>query len=550
MPARSGRTEVTTITPALVKATGRRQKALRILMIVSEARPYSKTGGLADVGAALPRALARLGHDVTLITPRYRGVGEGRVAARVSVEVAGHRFHTRLLDAGAGDEAAARQPGSATILLLDCPELYDRDGIYYDRTGDFADNPVRYAVLSAAAIDWATTQPAFDVVHSHDWQGGLAPVYARRIGVPTVFTIHNLAYQGVFDKAWVPRLGLRWDDFTIDGFEFFDRLSFIKSGINLSTAITTVSPTYAEEIQRPEYGNGLDGVIRRRRGALAGILNGIDPDEWNPAADPYLPAPFDRADLSGKQAAKRALLELFGFTVTPGLLARPVVGMVSRMVDQKGLDLIAAVAGELTALDATFVIVGTGEPKYQDMWRVLARSRPDRISAFIGFDERRAHLVEGGSDIFMMPSRFEPCGLNQMYSLRYGTVPVVRAVGGLVDTVRPFNPRSGQGNGFLFAHYDPRAFLDALRAALAAYPDRTLWTRLQNNGMKADFSWDRSAGEYVKMYRRLGPQREPGPQKAQKKSGPQKAQKAQREPGPQKAQRAQRNRRSRAASKM
>jgi starch synthase len=505
-------------------------------MIASEAQPFSKTGGLADVAAALPRALGRLGHDVTLITPRYRGVPDGPVAATVSIEVAAHRFTARLMEAGPRrEDAAAGQAGSSRVLLLDCPELYDRDGIYFDRFGDFVDNPIRYAVLSAAAIDWASTQPPFDVLHAHDWQAGLVPVYARALGAAhlrtsaprtsaprtsaprtfaprtsaprtsaplTVLTIHNLAYQGVFDKIWVPRLGLRWDDFTIDGFEYFDRVSFLKAGINFSTAITTVSPTYAEEMQRPEYGNGLDGVIRRRGDALVGILNGIDPDEWNPAADPHLPAPFAIDDLSGKRAAKRALLETFGFPITDELLARPAIGMVSRMVDQKGLDLIAAVAGELTALGATFVIVGTGEPKYQDMWRALSRVRPDRISAFIGFDERRAHLVEGGSDIFMMPSRFEPCGLNQMYSLRYGTVPVVRAVGGLVDTVRPFNPGNGQGNGFLFAHYDPRAFLDALRSALAVYPNKKLWTRLQKNGMTADFSWDRSAGEYVKMYTR------------------------------------------------
>ena len=478
------------------EAEGRKLKALRVLMIASEAQPYSKTGGLADVAAALPKALARLGHDVTLVTPRYRGVTDGPVVGTVSIEVAGHRFDTRLM----------KPREDAAVLLLDCPELYDRDGIYYDTSGDFADNPVRYAALSAAAIEWATTQPPFDVIHAHDWQGGLAAAYARRLGdVRTVFTVHNLAYQGVFDKTWVPRLGLRWEDFTINGFEFFDRLSFMKAGLNLSTAITTVSPTYAEEIQRPEYGNGLDGVIRRRREVLSGILNGIDPDEWNPAADPHLPAPFDATDLSGKQAAKRALLERFGFNVTGELLARPVIGMVSRMVDQKGLDLIAAAAGELARLDATFVVVGTGDAKYQEMWRALSRLQPDRISAFIGFDERRAHLVEGGSDLFMMPSRFEPCGLNQMYSLRYGTVPVVRAVGGLVDTVRPFNPRNGHGTGFVFAQYHPRVFLDTLRAALDVYPNKKLWTRLQKNGMKADFSWDRSAGEYVKMYKRLKP---------------------------------------------
>ncbi len=513
-------------------------------MIASEAQPFSKTGGLADVATALPRALGRLGHDVTLITPRYRGVTDGSVVATLSVEVAAHRFTARLLEPRLRADASATHAGSFRILLLDCPELYDRDGIYYDATGDFADNPVRYAFLAAAAVDWAATQPPFDVLHSHDWQGGLAPLYVRTVRtvrtvptVPTVFTIHNLAYQGVFDKSWVPRLGLGWDGFTMDGFEFFDRLSFMKAGINLSDAITTVSPTYAEEMQRPEYGNALDGVIRRRRDVLYGILNGIDPDEWNPLADPHLPAPFDAEDLSGKQAAKRALLEAFGFSISDALLARPVIGMVSRMVDQKGLDLIAAAAGDLADLDATFVIVGTGDPRYQDMWRTLARVRPDRISAFIGFDEHRAHLVEGGADIFLMPSRFEPCGLNQMYSLRYGTVPVVRAVGGLVDTVRPYNPRNGQGTGFLFSEYHPRAMMQALGAAIAAYPNKKIWTRLQKNGMGTDFSWDRSAGEYVKMYTRLKPQK--APLKARTTTGPRKAQKASIAPGPQTAPKAQ-----------
>jgi starch synthase len=474
------------------------ESGLRILMVASEAQPFSKTGGLADVATSLPRALGRLGHDVTVVTPRYRGVADGPVAGSVSVEVAGYRFNARLIDAPIG-------PG-ARVLLADSPELFDRAGIYYDATGDYPDNPVRFAFLSAAAVDWAAQQAEpFDIIHSHDWQGGLTSVYARALArrAPTVFTIHNLAYQGVFDKNWVPRLGLGWEDFTINGFEFFDRLSFMKAGINLADAVTTVSPTYADEIQRPEYGYGLDGVMRARQGALTGILNGIDHDEWNPAGDAHLPAPFDAAHLSGKAEAKRALLEAFGFHVTDALVTRPVVGMVSRMVDQKGLDLIAAVASELPTLPATFVIVGTGEPRYQDMWTALSRAFPERIGAFIGFDERRAHLVEGGADIFLMPSRFEPCGLNQMYSLRYGTVPVVRAVGGLVDTVRPYNPKNGQGTGFLFADYHPRAMMHALGNALAAFPNKKVWTRLQKNGMKADFSWDRSAGEYVKMYRLL-----------------------------------------------
>lgn len=486
------------------------KQALRILMIASEAHPFSKTGGLADVATSLPKALGRLGHDVTLVTPRYRGIDVGAASASVRREVAGRVFEAGMVEAPLG-------PG-ARVLLVDCPALYDRPGIYTERGVDYPDNAVRYAFLTAAALDWAIRQPEpFHIVHAHDWQAGLAAAYLRAIpisrpglsgvgGLPvpgTVFTIHNLAYQGIFDKTWVPRLGLRWEDFTLDGFEFFDRLSFLKAGINLSGAVTTVSPTYAEEIQRPEYGSGFEGVMRARREALVGILNGIDDTEWNPAADPLLPAPFCAADLSGKAESKRALLEIFGFPVDAATLARPIIGMVSRMVDQKGLDLIAEVAADLPSFDATFIVVGTGDPKYQDMWTALARWRPDRVGAFIGFDERRAHLVEAGADMFLMPSQFEPCGLNQMYSLRYGTVPIVRAVGGLVDTVRPYNPRNGQGNGFLFAEYHAGAMLRALGSALAAFPNKKLWTRLQKNGMKADFSWDRSAAEYVKLYRRV-----------------------------------------------
>jgi starch synthase len=499
--------------PRVAKPKSLASRRLRILMVASEAQPFSKTGGLADVATALPKALGRLGHDVTLVTPRYRGAPEGPAVASASVVVSDHLFQARFLEHQIG-------PG-ARVLLLDCPELYDRAGIYYEGGLDYPDNPIRYAMLSAAAIEWARQQAEpIDIVHAHDWQAGLTPIYARTLGTPgtpgtlgtlgppaTVLTIHNLAYQGVFEKTWVPRLGLNWQDFTIAGFEFFDRLSFLKAGINFAGAVTTVSPTYAEEIQRPEYGDGLDGVIRARRDHLTGILNGIDTDEWNPAADAFLPQPFDADRIENKSASKRALLERFGMASTDITMRRPIIGMVSRMVDQKGLDLIAAAAGTLAGLDATFTIVGTGDPLYQDMWRRLSLLYPDRISAFVGFDEQRAHLVEAGADIFLMPSRFEPCGLNQMYSLRYGTVPVVRAVGGLVDTVRPYNPKNGQGNGFLFSDYAPAAMLRALGAALEAFGNKKIWSRLQKNGMRADFSWDRSAAEYVKIYTRLRPSR-------------------------------------------
>jgi starch synthase len=475
-------------------------KGLRILMVASEAQPFSKTGGLADVAAALPRALGRLGHDVTVLTPRYRGIEAGTPVGAVSAEIAGRVFQGEIVEEPLG-------PGARAI-FVDCPPLYDRPGIYNEGGVDYPDNAVRYAFLSAAAIEFVARQAdPIDILHAHDWQGGLAPLYARTLPRKrrpgTVFTIHNLAYQGVFDKSWVVRLGLDWRDFTIAGFEFYDQISFLKAGINYADAITTVSPTYAEEIQRPEYGHGLDGAMRVRRGVLTGILNGIDADEWNPAADPFLPKPYDAAHLGAKAASKRALLERFRLPVTRESLARPVIGMVSRMVDQKGLDLIAAVAGDLVSIGASFVVVGTGEPRYQAMWERLAQIRPDRVGVFVGFDESRAHLVEGGADMFLMPSRFEPCGLNQMYSMRYGTVPVVRAVGGLVDTVRPYNASNGQGTGFLFSEYTPGAMLDALGRAISAFENRKIWTRLQKNGMRADFSWDRSAAEYVKMYKRI-----------------------------------------------
>jgi starch synthase len=472
-------------------------KSLRILMIASEAYPFSKTGGLADVATALSKALGRLGHEVTLITPRYRGMAAGTPLDQGRVHVGGVWWPVSFGEAVLG-------PG-ARVLFLDCPPLYDRPGIYNEDGADYLDNAVRFAVLGGAAVDWIARQSApHHIVHAHDWQAGLAPLYLRRATDPgTVFTIHNLAYQGIMDKAWVPRLGLSWADFTIAGFEFYDRLSFLKAGVNFAAAVTTVSPTYAEEIQRPEYGNGFDGVMRARSGALTGILNGIDTDEWDPRHDRFLPAPYDASDLSGKGAAKRTLLDSFGLPVSEESLAGPVVGMVSRMVDQKGLDLIAAIAPELPAL-GTFVVLGTGEPRYQDMWRSLAASQPERVAVHIGYDERRAHLIEAGGDIFMMPSRFEPCGLNQMYSLRYGTVPVVRAVGGLVDTVRPYDPRNGRGTGFLFADYTPAALRDSLQTAVSLYgSNRAAWTRLQKNGMRKDFSWDRSAAEYVKVYKRV-----------------------------------------------
>jgi starch synthase len=479
-------------------------KRRSVLFIASEAQPFAKSGGLADVVGALPPALARLGWEVTVAVPRYRGVDAGSLVERVLMTVGGYAHEVAYFDAPLGDSARA--------ILIDCPALYDRDTLYGPNNTDYSDNPRRFAVLVRAALEFAGRRRKGPlVVHAHDWQAGLAPVYLRTLyaahpvvgGVPSVLTIHNLAYQGNFAPDWLPRLDLGWDQFTTEGMEYWGQISFLKGGINNADAITTVSPRYAEEIQTLEAGSGFDGIIRARRDRLVGILNGIDIDAWDPRRDRFLPAAYGRDDLSGKLASKREVLARYGLPVTEDLLARPLIGMVSRMVDQKGLDLIAALANELPRLPASFVILGTGDPIYQNFWLQMAAAHPARIGVRVGFDESLAHLIEAGADMFLMPSRFEPCGLNQMYSLRYGTVPIVRAVGGLADTVREVSSDARPPNGFVFHDYAPEALLEAIRRALNVFADPARWRALQAAGMAEDHSWDRSAAEYVKIYDRV-----------------------------------------------
>jgi starch synthase len=491
------------------------RRVKRALLIGSEALPFSKTGGLGDVLGALPPALARLGWDVTLILPKYRGTSPGgTLVERLPVTVGAFSREASLHQSTLGD---------ARVLLVDCPDLYDRDAIYGVGNDDYPDSPLRFAFLVRTALEWAARpERKPSIVHAHDWQAGLAPVYLRTryaahpvlAGTPSVFTIHNLAYQGLAEADWLPRLDLSWDLLSIDRMEYWGRISLLKGGITDATLVTTVSPRYAGEIQTPEFGFGFDGVLRSRAGALAGVMNGIDTSVWDPARDPWLPAPYSAADLSGKARAKRALLERFGLPAGAQAMARPLIGMVSRLIDQKGFDLVAAAADDLARLDVSFAVVGTGEARYEDMWRDLAASHPGRIGVYIGFDEGRAHLVEGGADIFLMPSRFEPCGLNQMYSLRYGTVPVVRGVGGLADTVRDAGPEDGRlprgANGFVFHEASAAALLGAVRRALAQFARPRRWRALQGAGMRADHSWDRSAREYVKIYGRALEEARPG----------------------------------------
>jgi starch synthase len=482
-------------------------------VVASEVTPWAKTGGLADVTGSLPQALEDLGHHLTVILPRYRGIdttGCDVVDRHVTLGalVTDVRFHIRPLSE------------RRRVVFVDSPAQFDRPGLYATEGRDFADNADRFALLAAGALEFATAHGAApDVIHAHDWQTGLVSVLARSVpryrealsATALVFTVHNLTYQGVFDRDVVPRLGLPWSVFRMETGEFWGRFSFLKAGLTTSDVVTTVSPTYASETLGAETGAGLDGVLRTLGDRYVGILNGIDTRVWDPAADPLIPAPYDVGNLDGKAACKRALLARFNLPLGDDALARPVVAMVSRLVAQKGLELVRAAADELAGLDATWIFVGAGDETYERFLTELAERFPSRVAVHVGFDEALAHLVEAGADLFVMPSVFEPCGLNQMYSLRYGTVPVVTAVGGLDDTVQPYTIRARHANGFKFRDQSVPVFVRTMRQALRLYHDKAAWRPLMERGMAADHSWQTSAREYVKVYRRarrLAPARE------------------------------------------
>jgi starch synthase len=479
-------------------------------MVVPEARPFAKTGGLADVAGALPRALARLGHRVTLVMPRYRAIEPDPADMRTPFDLTigpqrqPIEYVERSLDQG------------YRAIFVDAPGLFDRPALYGVGNDDYPDNWYRFAVLSLAALERVRAEgEAPSVIHAHDWQTGLVAVYLRTRfasdpvlrAVPAVFTIHNLAFQGLFSPSVLPLVGLGWDLVHVDALEFWGKISYLKGGINFSQKITTVSATYAREILTPELGFGFDGVLARRAADLVGILNGIDTDAWNPETDPHLPKPFSATRLDGKRVAKRELLDTFGLPSDQESMARPVIGLVSRLTDQKGFDLIERAADRLMALDATWAVLGSGDPRYERFWTALASLHPTRVGVRIGFDEHLAHLIEGGADLFLMPSRFEPCGLNQMYSLRYATLPIVRATGGLDDTVTDADEAAGKGTGFKFRDYSPDALVAAVTRAIEAYRDPRRWRTLQRSAMRQDHSWDVSAREYVKVYRDAGRKR-------------------------------------------
>ncbi len=477
---------------------------MRIVFIASECVPYSKTGGLADVVGALPGALAELGHDVEVLIPRYRMTKPGpalRGASSVTVPLSsGYKF-AEIQDGGVAK--------GVRHYFVDCPELFDREGLYQTREGnDYPDNAVRFAAFSLASIEFLKRRDSPPtVIHCHDWQTSLTPVFLKKLythdpffrETSTVLTIHNLGYQGLFPPDVLPRISLDASLFSIDGVEFFGRVNLLKGGILFSDFITTVSNKYASEIQSPEFGYGLDGVLRSRARRLRGILNGADYDVWNPATDNLIPARYTPQNLEGKRVCKKELLRKMG--ASNPAMDRPVIGIVSRFATQKGFDLIALIAEELMKTDVYIVALGAGEPEYESLFQTLATTYPASFFVKIGYDNELAHQIEAGADIFLMPSRYEPCGLNQIYSLKYGTAPVVRATGGLDDSIEEFD--GTRGTGFKFIEYSAAALLAALREAIETYSQRSSWVRLMQNGMKKDFSWAASARAYSEIYRQL-----------------------------------------------
>jgi starch synthase len=468
----------------------------RVLMVSSEVAPLCKTGGLADVLGSLPAALRAIGEEVAVVLPNYLDLqlpSEPTEAwPEFPLRCGPNTFPTRIL---------SLEHNGVTHYLIDTPALFARHGIYGGAAGDFPDNPVRYAVLSLGAIAVSRFLFRPDILHCHDWQSSLAPIYLRTtyspdptyLGIRTLLTIHNLGYQGRYGSYVMGDIGLPMSLFHRDALEYFGDVNYLKGGIAFADAINTVSPNYAREIQTPEYGFGLDGFLRARASRLSGILNGVDYSEWNPETDPHIARNYSASNLAGKRECKRALLAELGL---PDSLDRPLIGIISRFADQKGFDLVEQIAAGIAVEGVAVAVLGSGEPRFEDSFRQFAQIWPHVFGVRIGYDNALAHRIEAGADMFLMPSRYEPCGLSQIYSLRYGTIPIVRATGGLDDTIDP-------GTGFKFWDYSPWSLMGAIRSALEAWRDRKQWTEMMVHSMAKDFSWQVSAAEYAGLYRRL-----------------------------------------------
>lgn len=477
---------------------------MHIVFAASECTPWAKTGGLADVVGALPAELKKLGHRITTFIPYYRQVAQKMPNLPVKLESVTIPFShynrfVRVLDAG--------EHNGSEVLFLDCPEFFDRESFYATPSGDYPDNAERFGLFSRAVIEVSKILGVPDIFHVHDWQAAMVSVYLRSTyffdpvlrTVPSVLTIHNAGYQGWFPPRTMETLLLPWDMFHFDKLEQNDSVNFLKGGIVYADAITTVSRTYAEEIKTPEFGSGLEGVIAQRSGDLVGILNGVDYEEWNPENDKHIAAHYSADDLDGKRECRRDVLHAFGLDNISD--DTPVLGVVTRLATQKGLDFLAQIIDELVKRDMVLLVLGSGEEYYERLFTELATRYPDKIRVQVGYNNTMAHKIEAGADIFLMPSRYEPCGLNQIYSLKYGTVPVVRATGGLQDTID--EQHGGKGNGFKFWGYSAWAFLDAISRALETFKNKQEWREIQQRGMRQDFGWDKSAAEYVSVYERV-----------------------------------------------
>ena len=482
------------------------ENPLRVLFVTSEAVPFAKTGGLADVAGALPKFLQALGCDLKVVMPYYRMVKES-----------GHptQFLGEEIEVPMGDEILktgiyrGQLSHEIPIYFISREEFFDREYLYSTPRGDYFDNAERFIFFSKAIFLFCQRMGySPHIIHHHEWQTGLIPAYLKSIyrndplfsQTAAVFTIHNIAYQGLFKKEKFSLTGLPMEMYNPEGIEFWERINFMKAGIVYADLINTVSRKYSEEVQTPEYGYGLEGILRKKKEDLYGILNGVDYQEWDPSGDPYLVAHYNQQDLSGKKECKKDLLK--EFQLPPSLLNAPLLGIISRLADQKGFDLLAEIIEELFSLDIGFVLLGTGEQKYHDLFNEVALKYPQKAAIRIAYDDRLAHKIEAGSDIFLMPSKYEPCGLNQIYSLKYGTIPVVRATGGLDDTIVNYSPATGNGNGFKFIQYDAKEFLNQIKVAIDFYSQPGHWKKLLHNAMSADFSWQRSAEAYLQLYQK------------------------------------------------
>ena len=481
---------------------------MHIAFAASECVPYSKTGGLADVVGALPKALAAAGHKVSVFLPRYRQTkldhtklsGAHTVIPSITVPFDDHYRFCSIVSGGTHD--------GVQFYFVEYPPYFDRDTIYGTPAGDFPDNAERFALFCRAVLEASKILGVPQVFHCHDWQTALIPVLLRTQyaadpafrETATVFTIHNMGYQGLFPPDTLPLLTLPWDLFTILKLEYFGNVNFLKGALVYADFVTTVSRKYSQEIQTSEFGFGLDGVLRDRSSTVTGILNGVDYEEWSPETDKFIAVNYSSEDLSGKITCKRDLLTSFG--VTDPDIRLPVIGIVSRFAAQKGFDLIAQIVDRLAREEMIVVVLGTGDKLYEAMFTRISRQFPQKIAVTIAYDNALAHKIEAGSDMFLMPSRYEPSGLNQMYSLKYGTVPIVRATGGLDDTIEQWDPRTRKGTGFKFSEYSGEELLLTIKQALQAFKDQNSWQILMRNGMGKDFSWNVSAKEYVRVYER------------------------------------------------